>query len=85
MRRMEVDDRTGKSQLQLSTLIYLYFPRIRPVKKSTHPVVGVHDDVHLENLPAFQSLEDIPADGGGAVNVAAFVGVLHKQRENVCL
>lgn len=42
----------------------------------THPVVRVHDDVHLDHASAFKVFEDVPVAVGSAVSVAPFVCVL---------
>lgn len=46
------------------------------VRVRSHPVVGVHDDVHLEHLPACERVDDVPVNVGSAIPVAAFIGVL---------
>lgn len=50
----------------------------------TYPVVGVHDDVHLEHLSAREGIEGIPVDVRGAVHVAAFIGPLRIREKIRC-
>lgn len=42
----------------------------------SHPVVGVHDDVHLDHVPALERAQHFPLAVGGAVCVRAFLFVL---------